>query len=598
MSNENNELQLGMSVDTAEGLQNVKQFGSEFKQSVSEMKGALADASKTEFGENIAEGIGEANITVQEFYDWIRRLEEEWLNTPMFTKEWHELGDSIKMVKEEISKAKSEFAQSNNLINTSRVQTGAFRTAVTQSTYALREFHPALGSAVSALSPMITGLNTASVRGQGFKAMLATVGSQLIGPLGIVAGIGILTTVITTLIRTKKSAVDITKEYAAEIQQLRSEIEKMSRGTLELALNNVLRQQSDLVGEVVKKGGDLTEEQYKQSKLLKEQEAIIKNQLRTIGDIATLENERTELNEKIKELRNIDANQGMLSPRNLALLEQYQNRVKQIEGTLDRIRGKQKKEKAEKEIFLSDEQLLEKLKAIDVQLAKTNLSERERNILLADRIKIINELNSIEQKRINQLIQRDIDASIADDDILFGDLSGDALAQGQRRSNWWGDSAGTMLSEQIRQGGLLKQIYVDIGDAATDAGRSLIGAWTSSINLIQRNKTMLEQFINEMARAVFQAIALRLATTFIGGPAGILSSIFGGGSAASAVQAIPSMPGGGGMAMKSLIPTPGSFGVSGSSQIMLQPVVMETTVRGRDLHLIQKKQTDYRQRYM
>lgn len=595
MANEN-ELQLGMSVDTAEALANVKQFGAEFKRNTEEIKTKLAEASKTEFGKNLGEDFDGINVTVQDLVERLADLKVKFQQAPIGGEAWHRWAGEIKLIEGELRKAKDQFNQTNPIINTSRIQTGAFRTAITQSTYALGQFHPALGSAVSALNPMIYGLNTAAVRGQGFRAMLSAVGTQLVGPLGIITGIGILTTVITTLIRSKKEAVDVTKEYAGELQKLRSEVEKMSKATLDLALSGIMKQQSDLVSEVMRKGGELTEEQNKQAMLLKEQENILRNQLKTIGDINNLENERAELEEKIKSLRNIDASQGPLSPRNLELLKQYQNRVKEIEGTLDRIRGKQKKEKGEKEIFLSDEALLEKLKAVDEQLKRTNLSERERNILLAERLKIVNELNSLERERITRLIQRDIDASIADDDILFGDLSGDALAQSQRRSGILGNLAAPgdeKLREQIRLGGLLKQTLNDVKDAAGEAGRSLISAWTSNLQLLDRNTSMLQQFINEMFRAIAQAIILRLVTSFITGDGGFLSIIFGGGGNASAVPGIPSSP-----SLSKSIPTPGTSPFYQSAvSLTPQVVYVEGEISGRNMRLVQKKNNDYRYKY-
>lgn len=597
-----NDLQLGMSVDITEALQNVKEFGAEFKRNASDMGDALAKASKADFGDSI-QSLEVLNMSINDWIDYVSKLEEQFRSLPMGSEEWYKIGDQIRMIKEETNAAKREFEDANQTINTTRVQTGAFRTAVSQSTYALGQFHPALGTAVGALNPMIHGLNFAAVRGQGFKAMLGAVGSQLAGPLGVVAGIGILTTVITTLIKTKKDAVDITKEYAGELQKLRSEVERMSKAPLDLALSSNLQQQSDLISEVMRKGGELDEEEYKRSRLLKEQENILRNQLKTVGDIKNLENERVELEEKIKGLKNIDATQGPLSPGALANLKKYEDRVKEIEGTLSRIRGQRatRTDKAERDIFLTDEQLLKNLKAVDEQLSKTNLSERERNILLAERLKIVKELNSTERERIDQIIQRDIDRAIAESDILFEDISDDALSQRQRSMSIFGDGAvpgNEKLREQIRLGGLLKQTLDDVKDAASDAGKNLITAWISNIRLLDRNISMLQQFINEMFRAIAQAIILRLVTSFITGDGGFLSMIFGGGSEASPASAVSGAPAPGGLNKPSLTPPPGAGYSIINVKVESNPIALQTELRGRDIYFVQKKETDYRKRYM
>lgn len=580
MSNEN-ELQLGMSVDTAEALNNVKQFGAEFKRSADDMKNSLTDASRTEFGENIAEGIGEANITVQEFYEWIKRLEEEWLNTPMFTDRWHELGESIKTVKEEIAKAKNEFAESSNAINTSQIQTGAFRTAISQSTFALREIHPALGSAVSALNPMITGLNTASVRGQGFKAMIAAVGSQLMGPLGIVAGVGILTTVITTLIRTKKSAVDITKEYAAEIQGLRSEIEKMSRATLELAMNTVLKQQSDLVGEVVRKGGELTEEQDKQARLLKEQESIIKNQLRTIGDITNLENERAEINEKIKGLRSIDPNQGPVSARNLELLKQYEGRLKEIDKNLKQLKvSRDSSNKSDSDsIKLYREKLIAELNSINAILAGS-IHLQDRIHYEEKRRKILKELVEYLERYIN-LEARGTDLPVK----RRGDLFMDEVDVPDKPN---------IIKETNAELEVQLALTESLREGYESAGAGIAAAMSQGIYAFKNAKSVLQQFINEMIRATAQALILKGVMAFFNFITGGVSGFIGG--AVNTVTSAAS-PAAGGLGKPSFIPTPGTSGGSINMNINSSPVVMDTMVRGKDVWFVQRKHEGYRRKY-
>lgn len=594
MPNEN-ELQLGMSVDTAEALNNVKQFGADFKRSANDMKNSLAEASKTDV-------FAEMKLQALQLQEEIKQLErssskliqvlgEAAFAQPESKQALEENIRQIERKKAALNLLNQEMDVSSNKINTNTFHLGAWRTGFSQATYVLYQINPAAGMFVSHLSPMISGLQRVNLVGGGFKAALAAIGSQLMGPLGIVAGIGILTTVITTLIRTKKEAVDITKEYAGEIQQLRTEMEKMSKATLDLAFNNVLKQQSELVAEVVKKGGELTDEQFKQSRLLKDQENILRTQLRTIGDITNLENERAELQNRISGLRGIDPAQGPMSPRNIELLQQYQTRIKEIDKALKTLKPTEGKTKADEKTYR--EKLVAELKSTEALLAG--------NLHLQDRIHYEGKRRDI-LKELTQYLERYItlESKGTEDFTKAGYPKG---GKNIRELDITGLTMDTVpvpaRPNIIKETNAQLEIQLALGESLREAyqsaGGALASAMASSIQVFGKANSLLQIFIQSLIQAAVEALVLR------GIMAGFdfLKSIL---NPTSALVPSGNNPGGGDLIYKpvgsGIVPTPGtSHSISVQVSSTPQKVFVQGEISGRNIRLNQKINDSYLSKY-
>ncbi len=593
MANEN-ELQLGMSVDTAEALENVKQFGAEFKRSTSEIKDQLAQAGKTEFGKNLGEDFDGINVTVKDLLERLEDLKVKFQEAPIGGEAWHRWSNEIKVVENELRKAKDQLNQTNAIVNTSRVQTGAFRTAVTQSTYALREINPALGSAVSALNPMIHGFNTASVRGQGFKAMLSAVGTQIVGPLGIISGITLLSTVIATVIRSKKDAAQATREYEASLSSLRSELEKASLETLrkrEVQLMvELLQAKAKAEKEItdaynenmvnrpnVMRSRDsfsATEETKNQIKLLEDQIRLVQKYTNELGLPRQIKNKIREL----EELR-----EGLIDQEEIDLVNKQ---IAQQQELLSTILGKTK---AEKDSFEANTaKLKQELLYIDKML-QGNLHLRDRIIYLERQRELVKELTNYLSEYIKM------------------DAKGFSELFIQKDKDSWRPFLKMYdpveKPKPFKESTAELELQLALTDSLTEgyrsAGSALAGAMSQSAIAFKQANSMLQIFINELIRATVQALALRGVMAFFnllfGGPSIISGG--GGGSAAEAIEA-GAAGGGGGLFKSSVAPTPGANYNAINVNVNSKPIAMETKLRGRDIYLVQKKENDYRKRYM
>lgn len=157
-----------------------------------------------------------------------------------------------------------------------------------------------------------------------------------------------------------------------------------------------------------------------------------------------------------------------------------------------------------------------------------------------------------------------------------------------------GDQLASLLERGVNPSLLkTKSIYSEIADASRDAGRAQVSAWTSSLNLITRNKTMVEQFINAIARAIIEVYALKAATAIIDFFTGGLFSAFSSTASAATSSAAGALPGS--STAGSLVPKT-SFGYGGSSLVVV-PVVMDTKLQGRDIWLQQRRENNYRNRF-
>jgi hypothetical protein len=263
---------------------------------------------------------------------------------------------------------------------------------------------------------------------------------------------------------------------------------------------------------------------------------------------------------------------------------------KQAKKLAEAIDGLNKKHKEKKNLITTDDELLKQLKEIEIQKRVTT-SENEKLRLLEKELEIRKQLSLAADKQIKDII----DADILDAKNNLGpdeDPTGSAIKLNSKLNTTKDalNAVNKMLKEQL-------DLYQDIKSIGGSVGRELLNTWTSSFQLLKRNQTMLEQFINALARAVVQTLALRLAMTaldfFTGG-------IFG--AVSSAAGAVVSQPAGSlSRPSSNLLNTVRSQSTfinnSISNKPIVQTVVLETQARGRDLYFIQKKEESYRRKY-
>lgn len=640
MPNQNN-IQLSLAVDISQAVADVKQFGGELKSAVANVGKEIESVDNLDFGKNLGEDFDGINVTIKELLDRLDDLKEKFQNAAIGGEAWQRWGNEIKTVEGKLNEARTAFEKQTTAVKTGQVAQGAFRTAMMQSTYAIAQINPMVGDFVYALQPMISGFSTASAKGQGFKAMLGAIGGQIMGPLGIAAGVGILISVITTLIKSHKDAGEAAKEQEDALRSLRTEMEKMSKETLRLGLAVTQRTLGDLVAGIVKAGGEISEEQNTQLDKLRQQENAYKTQLTILGDLNQLENERIELNKELGGLKGIDPDQGPLSPHALARATEIRNRLKEIDESLKSIdvstpggtpggsSGDETRQLTFLESYrLKNQELRTELAQLRVDLQSTNLTFAESSVLHQREAEIIKMLtaNTSEYLALFQLIEK--------------------LKPKQSKEITMEFVAPVPAPDIIKETNFALESQIALVDSLTEgfnnAGSAVASAFGSSVHLLKNNNSLLQIFINNLGSAIAQAIGFKIVMAALNFLTGGFSGLFGGGASQAfddgglfrgipgrdknlakisdheyivnarstkkhlaLIEAInkDTLPayGGGGLNL-SRTPVPPYSGYSGGGvvyQTVIQPIAVDVTgkIGNREIYLSGRKEANWRRKY-
>lgn len=640
MPNQSN-IQLGLAIDITQAVADVKQFGGELKSAVAGAGKELEQISGLDVGKNLGEDFDGINVTIEDLLTRLDDLKEKFQNAAIGGEAWQRWGNEIKTVEGKLNEARTAFEKQTTAVKTGQVQQGAFRTAMMQSTYAIAQINPMLGDFVYSLQPMISGFSSAAQKGQGFKAMLGAIGGQIMGPLGIAAGVGILISVITTLIKSHKDAGEAAKEQEDALRSLRTEMEKMSKETLRLGLAVTQRTLGDLVAGIVKAGGEISEEQNAQLDKLRQQENAYKTQLAVLGDINQLENERVELNKELGGLKGIDPDQGPLSPHALARATEIRNRLKEIDDSLKSIdvstpgitpggsSGDETRQLTFLESYrLKNQELRTELAQLRVDLQSTNLTFAESSALHQREAEIIKTLaaNTAEYLSLFQLL--------------------DKLKPETKKDLTMEFVSPIPKPEIVKETSFELEAQIALVDSLTEgynnAAGAVASAFGSSVQLLRNNNSLLQIFINNLGSAIIQAISFKIVMAALN----LLTSGFSGFFSSAASQAfddgglfrgIPgrdknlakisdheyiinarstkkhlalidainrdALPayGGGGLNL-SRTPVPSYSGYSGGGvvyQTVIQPIAVDVTgkIGNREIYLSGRKETNWRRKY-
>ena len=154
-----------------------------------------------------------------------------------------------------------------------------------------------------------------------------------------------------------------------------------------------------------------------------------------------------------------------------------------------------------------------------------------------------------------------------------------------------------------------KSLYNDIKEISGDAGIEMIRTWSSSLNIIKRNQTMLEQFINALGRAIIEAITLRAVMSLMDFFTGLGSSAATAVIPTAASSVSPSITSdisySGASVLNKLATNTTYSGFSNYSAPIVStrivekvvPIVLDSELSGRNLKLVQKNYDQYRKLY-
>lgn len=163
------------------------------------------------------------------------------------------------------------------------------------------------------------------------------------GPGGLLLGVNAAVFGMQLLAKFMGDSTKEIKEQKEEIDKLRDSYQKLSKqqfDSKELELRTKLATQPSAISKGIPQFGIMPEQVYTtdEGKKLKGQLDLLLEVKNNMGDLEKIENRRTELQEKISKLKNID--DGVISPHKLELLKQYQVELKRLDDRIDEIRGR------------------------------------------------------------------------------------------------------------------------------------------------------------------------------------------------------------------------------------------------------------------
>lgn len=490
-----------------------------------------------------------------------------------------------------------------------RASTTSLNYIIRDSPFFFQRFDMGILAVSNNLNPFIDDMLRAKAVTGTWKAAIGTLTSGLVGIGGLSIAFSLVVAAIQAFSFATSNSKEEVKKAKDEIKEYRKELEKMSKASLDNALTLNLMQQSKLVQEVNKGNGQLTEEQLKQSRVLKDQEAEIRKMIATIGDLNNLTNERSELEKKIKDLRNVDASQGPLSPRNVKLLADYNGRLKEIDKQINQLNGKDTKTKDDS--FKTDAELRKEISLLDVKI-KNAKSEGEALRYLEERIE--------KQKQLNYLMYSMLELvdTIRKQEKDLGKNDYLKYAKNDLKSFKPMDKVDVPTKPQaFSETNVELERMLTLSNLLTDsfnqAGQAVASAAASGISLFKQENSLLQIFINGLIRAAAEALTLKLITAglnFIGSAIGIPGL---GDVATSATAAASSVSPGitsdisysGASPLNKFATNTTYSGLSNYSTPMVStriiekvvPIVLDSELSGRNLKLVQKNFDQYRKLY-
>ncbi|MBI1936653.1 MAG: hypothetical protein HYS25_00870 [Ignavibacteriales bacterium] len=215
------------------------------------------------------------------------------------------------------------------------------------------------------------------------------------GPGGILLGINAVVFAMQILAKFTGDSTAEVKMQKEEIDKLRESYQKLSKQQLdskEMEIRGKLSTEPYVISKGIPQFGIGPEQIFtsESGKKLKEQLDTLIAIKNNMGDLEKLENRRTELNEKIKKLKNID--DGLVAPYSLDLLKQYQDELKKIDDRIKFINGDENNENKERGInsLASEKAKYEELKGkiIEVGIQKDKeLSDYQKELVIIEQLK-------------------------------------------------------------------------------------------------------------------------------------------------------------------------------------------------------------------
>jgi hypothetical protein len=596
----------------------------------------LAEDEAIGFGKNLGKDFDGINVTVKDLLDRLDDLKEKFQNAPIGSEAWHRWKDESKVIGDQLRKVKDEFNSTTPSVKTSSIQIGAFRTALTQSTYALGQINPMLGNVTSSLTPLISGFNTSAARGKGFTAMLGAVGSQIMGPAGILIGIGLLTTVITTWMKSTDKAGESTKSLKDEVKSLVSEYENLMRIQVKQKLSEWTEKYEEQtkaikerlsfwqkIGSIIDLNGgllgllglgDLSDKEIENLRKLRIEEEGINKALNDKGRIPQLE-------ATIKYMQEFKRRLPDSAPQ--ASFDAVNKSIKELQNELDKLNGKSEKTK---EIFTRDSAIRDEISKIDLLLKDQNLTSNERLRLVDMRISKQKELYSVSSLLLELLEKiKETDKDLGEYDYkeyVNKNLKGPFSIQPIEK---------VPKPEVFKETNAELERMLFLSDTLTDsfnnAANAVASAMSSSLIPFRQANSVLQIFINGLAEAAIKAIILKIIMSGLGFLGGLLGFNEGGVFASKAyadgglVRGVPGIDKNlarlsdgefvvNAKSTKNWFPvlnainsSPGyvSGGYHGSGNFnapIIQTIILKSDIKGRDIRLSQDKIRSYRRRYM
>ncbi|HCY76953.1 MAG TPA: hypothetical protein DHV28_13615 [Ignavibacteriales bacterium] len=592
----------------------------------------LAEDEAVEFGKNLGKDFDGINVTVKDLLERLDDIKEKFQNAPVGSEAWHRWKDESKVIGDQLRKVKDEFNSTTPSVKTSSIQVGAFRTALTQSTYALGQINPMLGNVASSLTPLISGFNTSAARGKGFTAMLGAAGSQIMGPAGILIGIGLLTTAITTWMKSTDKAGESTKSLKDEVKSLVSEYENLMRIQIKQKLSEWTEKYEEQtkaikerlsfwqkIGSIIDLNGgllgllgldNLSDKEIENFRKLRIEEEAMNKALNDKGRIPQLE-------ATIKYMQELKRRLPDSAPQ--ASFDAYNKSIKKLQKELDKLNGTSKETK---EIFTRDS-------AIRDEISKINLLLKDKSLSGAEFIRLLD----LRKAKVNELVV--VTKDLIKAYIKLGHLDQESIGKDTKKSLKGPFSIQPI--EKVPKPEVFKETNAELermlflSDMLTDsfnnAANAVASAMSSSLIPFRQANSVLQIFINGLAEAAIKAIILKIIMSGLGFLGGLLGFNEGGVFASKAyadgglVRGVPGIDKNlarlsdgefvvNAKSTKNWFPvlnainsSPGyvSGGYHGSGNFnapIIQTIVLKSDIKGRDIRLSQERITTYRRNYM
>jgi len=477
MPNESDNIQLGMSVDIKKAIQDITEFGKGTVKSVEEIVSQLDQRFKgEELGGPLVANLGEdfdgLNVSISELLIRLDELKEKYRDAAIGSVEQQRYGREIGVVEGKLREQRETLDRYTNSTNKSSLAVGRF------SKYELRQLASQVlyntditGRLGGQLSSMATAFLTGGTIAGGFAAFAALL--SLIG----------------------KNA----KETAEEVAGIKKEVDDLIKVRETKGYFNVDPEKIDDAIALLK--AERKEVEEFSAAWTKENENAI--QLIILDEaIKKLEGARAEEEERLRIV-------NLIKDAGLAYTDETQKLKVEIE-----------------KLITTDGELLKQLGKIDEQLQLNYFSEREINLLLDARKKIMTDLLS-DTKQLGVIIDTDIKEAVEDFNNqleMLGDVDVYGPAQPPR------ELAGTPAENLEYRNQLLQHglgLWNDTKIAAETAGRSIISSWAQAANILDRNNSELQKFINLLGKALREVLAVRVAMFLIDFATGNIGSIFG-----------------------------------------------------------------------